>query len=173
MAKDINTKFWERVNKNSGCWLWTGGMGGRGSGYGRFYLGENKNIMAHRYSYELSKGSIPEGLVIDHICRVRNCVNPDHLRAITNEENILCGEGATAKNKRKTKCHRGHDYYPDNIYIQEVKTITGIKVKRSCKTCIKLANRILNRKRYKVHRKPHPLPGIKSLSYLPVSQDTN
>lgn len=69
----------------NGCWLWTGTI--ERTGYGRFWLGGRQEI-AHRASYALLIGPIPEGLTIDHLCRVRACVNPDHLEPVTLAENI-------------------------------------------------------------------------------------
>lgn len=69
---------------NSGCFLWTGTLDK--AGYGRAWNGRKKTL-AHRFSYELAKGPIPEGLHIDHLCRVTACVNPDHLEAVTQAEN--------------------------------------------------------------------------------------
>lgn len=73
---------------NSGCWLWTGFV--HPSGYGVIRTG-NKNTYAHRCSYELFVGAVPEGLQLDHICRVRCCVNPAHLEPVTPQENVLRG----------------------------------------------------------------------------------
>src|SRR5262249_49353562 len=69
---------------NSGCFLWTGKLDVRG--YARIWHNRGDHI-AHRLYYELKKGPIPEGLVLDHLCRVRCCVNPDHLEPVTNREN--------------------------------------------------------------------------------------
>jgi hypothetical protein len=81
-------RFWAKVDKENGteCWLWTASQGGKG--YGRFRTKSARSMVsAHRWSYEDANGPIAEGLQIDHICRVKLCVNPDHLRSVTNKEN--------------------------------------------------------------------------------------
>ena len=101
-------RFWSKVNKSDDCWLWTAAVDE--AGYGRFGV-NRESTYAHRYSYELTKGSIPEGLQIDHLCRVRHCVKPDHLETVTQRENILRSPtGFAAVNARKTHCPRGHRY---------------------------------------------------------------
>lgn len=103
---------------NSGCWLWIGPI--KDTGYGRFSVRDGsawKTVIAHRYSYEAENGPIPEGLVIDHLCRMRCCVNPDHLEAITNEENIRRGFLARRQQPYAPidplQCINGHIYGPN------------------------------------------------------------
>ncbi|MFA6992228.1 MAG: HNH endonuclease signature motif containing protein [Candidatus Gracilibacteria bacterium] len=76
-----------KIGKPDECWLWIGGVSSRG--YGNFCPTHRKNIRAHRFSYELFKGKIPEGLLVCHKCDVPRCVNPDHLFVGTQSENIL------------------------------------------------------------------------------------
>ena len=108
------TRFWNHVDKTNeyGCWTWTGYVDPRG--YARISV-ENRPQFIHRFSYELHKGPIPEGLTIDHLCRTRHCVNPAHLEAVTDRENILRGISAVAVNARKTACPRGHPYSPRTL----------------------------------------------------------
>jgi hypothetical protein len=120
----IAQRFWSRVDKSGDCWLWTSRVGGRG--YGDFDV-NGDGVAAHRVAYELVKGPIPEGLVIDHLCRNKLCVNPDHLEAVTHRGNVLRGEGITARQARQTHCKRGHPLSGDNIYVY-----SGM---RKCKTC--------------------------------------
>lgn len=77
-------RFWAMVEKSEGCWTWTGSL--THDGYGRFKTGGVK-FGAHRYAYQLTIGSIPEGMQIDHRCFNRACVRPDHLRAVTAKQN--------------------------------------------------------------------------------------
>lgn len=122
--------FWKRVNKSddpNGCWLFTGYRDTRGYGY-LYLTGANSNS-AHRISYEECRGPIPEGCCIDHLCRNPSCVNPSHLEAVSPKENVLRGEGITARNKRKTHCPKGHPYDEENTYWAPKNG------RRSCKEC--------------------------------------
>ena len=86
-TRDMSSRFWEKVEKGNGCWLWTGTVSPQG--YGSFGVGtraQGKKV-AHRVAYELASGPIPHGMVIDHICGVRRCVCPDHLRLATTGAN--------------------------------------------------------------------------------------
>ena len=100
------------------------------NGYGRFGL-NGKLKQAHRLSYEETKGKIPDGLVLNHLCRNRKCVNPDHLEVVTKKENILkglTGFVAGLRQRIKTHCPQNHEYIPENTYINS-------KGKRICRTC--------------------------------------
>ena len=101
----IAERFWSRVEKTPSCWLWHGPTR---RGYGRFGISAGNSRSAHRFAYEALRGPIPRALTIDHLCRVKNCVNPDHMEAVTARENILRGYGPPALNARKETCHRGH-----------------------------------------------------------------
>ena len=72
-----------KINEK-GCWIWQGAIGRHGYGQVRW---NNKSTVAHRATYEIYKGKIPKGLIIDHLCSVKSCVNPDHLEAVTLSEN--------------------------------------------------------------------------------------
>ena len=93
----ITRRCWSYVDKTPTCWIWTGWHNGR---YPGFSAGHTK-LLAHRFSYELHKGPIPEGAVIDHLCKVTMCVNPDHLEAVTQQENVLRGDNSRAASLRR------------------------------------------------------------------------
>lgn len=117
-------RFWPKVEKTDNCWTW---KGAKSNGYGLFgYNG--KVIPAHRFAYELLKRKIPEGFVLDHLCRNHSCVNPDHLEITTDKINILRGIGACAKNAIKTHCKRGHEFTEESTHL----CTSG---SRRCRTC--------------------------------------
>lgn len=98
---------------NGGCWLWR--AGGSNGGYGRLSVGDH-DITAHRAAYECWVGRLPADKQIDHLCRVRMCVNPAHLEPVSARENVLRGVAPSAQNSRKTHCLRGHEFTPENTY---------------------------------------------------------
>jgi hypothetical protein len=117
-------RFWDQVEKTSTCWLWKGYK--MASGYGRFGF-NYKTLYAHRFSYELIKGDIPKGMVIDHLCKNRGCVNPDHMEVVTQRENLLRGDGFPALEAKQTHCIKGHLFSKENTYME--------RNKRHCKRC--------------------------------------
>jgi len=96
-----------KVEKVGRCWIWRASLDTHGYGHGRF---RGRLRLAHRISYELFVGEIPDGLVLDHLCRQPSCVNPEHLEAVTNRENVLRGNSIVAKHALKTQCPQGHKY---------------------------------------------------------------
>ena len=96
MRKPAEERFWSKVEKTEGCWNWTKGT--HPTGYGMFSF-QGRNRYAHRYSYALANGPIPEGLSIDHICHNPGCVRPDHLRAVTHKQNHENRAGADTNSR--------------------------------------------------------------------------
>jgi hypothetical protein len=105
-------RFMAKVDKGPDCWLWTASL--HGGGYGQFHSKHER--AAHRWAYLYFVGPIPDGLILDHLCRNRACVNPDHLEAVTNEENLRRGMGYKVVNGLDPRCVRGHAYTPENTY---------------------------------------------------------
>lgn len=125
----LTERFWAKVEKTDTCWLWKGHLS---NGYGRFRISTNGIFTGpHRWSYEQTHGPIADGLTIDHLCRVRNCVNPEHLEAVPSRVNTLRGASVTASNARKTTCVNGHPLDEANTGVQLNNTGTG----RYCRTC--------------------------------------
>jgi hypothetical protein len=129
VANTTLNRFLAKVGKGGDCWTWTGVARGTG-GYGGFRY-DGRMQFAHRVSYELLVGPIPEGLVIDHLCRNRKCVNPEHLEPVTQTENMARGSAA------RTHCKQGHEYTPENT----VPVHNGSTASRWCRICLKASKR--------------------------------
>lgn len=111
LVTSLPDRFWSKVNKTETCWLWTGALGR--NGYGQFFW-DGQARAAHRLAYEDLVGPIPKGLQLDHLCRVRHCVNPAHLEPVTARENMLRGESLQAHNAKKELCPKcGGPYSPE------------------------------------------------------------
>jgi hypothetical protein len=119
--------FWSRVDASGDCWLWQGSR--LKSGYGSVRLPLiNRTEYAHRYAWQTLVGPIPEGLQIDHRCRVRACVNPDHMEVVAPVDNVRRGYGSSAMRARQTHCKRGHLFSSENTYLIQGRW-------RGCKIC--------------------------------------
>lgn len=114
-----------------GCWVWTGWL--TQAGYAMINAGgtNGKALRAHRVSYEAHVGPIPDGLVLDHLCRNRACLNPAHLEPVTASENVMRGEGPPARNARRTHCAHGHPLSGENVRIR----VRPGCVERVCCSC--------------------------------------
>jgi len=137
--RTLAERLWEKVNKTDTCWLWTAST--NSAGYGHIKDEEDRLVRAHRVAYALEVGPIPEGLDLDHLCRVRHCVRPSHLEPVTRRENTLRGETLAAANAQKTQCSKGHEY-------DEANTIVQGDGKRRCRKCRNIQRRA--RRSYKV-----------------------
>lgn len=120
---------------SSGCWLWEGARAG--TGYGQFQA-DGQTRPAHRVVYEFFIGEIPEGLDLDHLCRVRRCVNPWHLDPVTRRINIIRGD-APKLQRTKTHCPHGHPYDAENT--------TFYRGRRFCRACKRQRQRALQEKK--------------------------
>lgn len=138
VAGDPIDRFWHYVQKGadpSSCWLWTGGL--NQDGYGVSTMNK-KSYGAHRFAWKLLRGDVPEGLVLDHLCRVRHCVNPDHLEVVTILENVRRGDSVS-----DDVCRNGHPRTPENTgYGKNGRGADGVA--RYCKICFRK-----NQKKYK------------------------
>ena len=147
MARPPAERFWEKVDfdgpiplepwipLSTGCWLWTAAL--NAYGYGHFGVGMSSRdapVRAHRFAYEQLFGSIPSDREIDHLCRVRHCVRPEHLDLVTTRTNLLRGRSFAAVNAHKTHCVNGHSLEDqDNVYAW--------RGRRKCRTCHREADR--------------------------------
>jgi hypothetical protein len=124
------------VAQPDGCWQWIGGLDR--DGYGRY---QRKGVLlAHRASVILHGQKIPDGMQIDHLCRNRACVNPDHLEIVTARTNTARGLSPSAINARKRSCSKGHPFDERNTYWAPNGT-------RSCRECRNQASRAYRARR--------------------------
>lgn len=124
MTSDTHTRFWSKVDKTDGCWLWAGAHDRYG--YGQVRLASRLQL-AHRVAFELTVGPIPDGLELDHLCRVRTCVNPSHLEPVTHKENLH-------RALRLPWCKNGHDM--TDAYVRPDNG------RRSCRVCRRERDRL-------------------------------
>ena len=120
-------RFWKKVSKTVTCWHWTGAV--NSGGYGCFWDG-NKFVVAHRFAYEILIGPIAAGFTLDHLCRVRPCVNPTHLDVVTLRVNTLRGDTIVTHNMQKTHCVHGHPFDLFNTYFRR----DGARACRQCRS---------------------------------------
>lgn len=122
MKPETKARFLAKINQTETCWLWTAATQSRG--YGCFGVG-GRVLLAHRVSYETFVGPIPEGLTIDHTCRNKLCVRPDHLQAVTNQQN----------NWRRGAAARSTPNYPCGHPRTEENTLVKARGGRECRAC--------------------------------------
>jgi hypothetical protein len=132
--RSVAERFTEKyMVDTAGCWLWRASM--NNNGYGQIAIGtkdggDRRRVLAHRLSYELARGPIPEGMSLDHLCRKPACVNPDHLEPVSHAENMRRSRGY----RRKTECKSGHALTPDNLVPR-----AGKEGQFRCKACLDAA----------------------------------
>jgi len=124
------------VEKTISCWNWLAFK--NHDGYGSFRY-NGRMMLAYHFPYELIKGKIPQELELDHLCRNRACVNPDHLQAVSKSQNQRRGFGITGINARKTHCKNGHEFSKENTYIK-------LNNGRVCKICSNNAHKVRYKK---------------------------
>jgi hypothetical protein len=132
----LGERFWSKVRKTDDCWLWTAGLNG---GYGVYTIG-GRPRPAHRLAYEELVGPVPDGLQLDHLCRVRRCVNPAHLEPVTSKENTRRGTAVDViaeRQRSKTHCPRGHPYAIYGITITRRTGSRAGRTERVCTACRK------------------------------------
>ncbi|HET6917593.1 MAG TPA: HNH endonuclease signature motif containing protein [Acidimicrobiales bacterium] len=126
MDERVPFRIWRRIDASTDCWVYRGRLNTQGYGDATSAKAERR-VLVHRFVYELLRGPIPNGLDLDHLCRVRACCNPDHLEPVTHRVNMLRGEAPTSINARKTHCDYGHPLSGDNLNL--------VPNGRQCRTC--------------------------------------
>jgi hypothetical protein len=145
MPVDVLRRFMTKFHREGECWVWHASK--NNDGYGSFAWSHKKTTRAHRVSYEHFREAIPEGMVTDHLCRNRACVNPLHLEIVTAKENTMRGQSPVAKNAGKTSCKHGHPFSEENTY--------RIGGERACIACRDVAAKKYHKKAYVPHARTH------------------
>ncbi len=128
----------------NGCWIWQGTKF-QSSGYGRLKVG-GREYVAHRFVYEALKGLVPAGRQLDHLCRVRACVNPDHLEPVTARENQKRGTSPISYLIDAVECREGHPFSGNNLFVRR-------DGRRLCRTCKNRGQR--QRAKTEIYREKH------------------
>lgn len=130
LTKKREENFWAKVGKSKFCWEWKAGKDGEG--YGRFAIGSGRNASAHRISYLITKGELKEGMTLDHLCKNKGCVNPEHLEQVSSRENSLRAKNTIAYiNADKIHCPQGHPLLGKNLIVSK----NGYNGARRCREC--------------------------------------
>jgi len=121
----LDERVQSRIDRTGDCWLWVGFI--KDNGYGSLTI-DGRTQYAHRLVYTALVGPIPAGAEIDHLCRVRHCVNPQHLEPVSKAENCYRGESIPGRRHRQTHCQHGHEFTADN-------TAVSSRGHRRCRAC--------------------------------------
>lgn len=134
MREALPQRFWDKVRFTDSCWLWTAYIGA--TGYGKFRMGRTQ--LAHRVAYAALIGPIPAGLTLDHLCRVKSCVNPAHLEPTTiRENNLRSPRSLISVAVAQTACINGHEFTEENTRTRRVNG----RDQRECRTCVRARKR--------------------------------
>lgn len=133
MKTPIVDLFWKKIKKTPKCWTWETATS---NGYGSFTSGKKLGYgtLPHRIAWTLLKGPIPAGLTIDHLCRIKTCVNPAHLDPVTMKINTLRGISPIARQAKQTYCIHGHPLFGNNLKLVSRRN----RIWRRCVTCSRL-----------------------------------
>lgn len=131
VSRPLIDRLNEKIERTDSCWLWRGATTGGAHAYGMIWQ-DGKNLLAHRVMHALYKSNIDGGQEIDHLCRNKLCVNPDHLEAVSHKENMLRADPGQ-RWRQKTHCPKGHAYTAENTRITHGS--------RSCKSCESIYNK--------------------------------
>lgn len=144
MKGDMEKRLVERSVRDGGCLRWAGAH--VSSGYGQIVV-DGQVMRVHRIAYETWIGPIPPGLEVDHVrgrgCRFRDCINPQHLEAVSHQENLRRGSSPVGVNARKTHCIRGHEFTPENTRLER----RGVRWGRRCRECTRQHRAAYKRRR--------------------------
>jgi hypothetical protein len=139
-SSTVAERLWPRfeLKPDTGCWMWQGADNGKG--YGQIWM-NGRMRRVHRIAYLLTFGPLPADKQIDHLCRERACLNPEHMQVVSNRENVARGNGPGALAARTNRCKNGHEFTPENTYHYTHSQSKGGGPGRRCNTCHAATNR--------------------------------
>ncbi|HKF38799.1 MAG TPA: HNH endonuclease signature motif containing protein [Ktedonobacteraceae bacterium] len=143
-------RFQSRIIKDTNeCWIWQGKIAANGRA---IFKVNGRSVYVHKWAYEHYKGPTPEGLVLDHLCKIPACVNPDHLEAVTQLEN---------NRRMRTHCRNGHFLTVENTYLAK-------NGNRICRTCLKKRSKKYQQRSYE--RQLHTREGLEQLGGIAITR---